>query len=50
MVLIDMDSEEYAPICEKCGQSIDNCKCVCPYCDETSGCECCVGIDKATGG
>jgi hypothetical protein len=45
-----MKSEEVEPICEKCGYPIDDCKCVCPYCGESAGCECGIGIDKATGG
>ncbi|MEM2970234.1 MAG: hypothetical protein QXR63_04795 [Candidatus Bathyarchaeia archaeon] len=45
-----MSSEEYVPLCERCGQPVDDCKCVCPYCSETSSCECCIGMDKATGG
>ncbi|MCS7115953.1 MAG: hypothetical protein RMJ31_02655 [Nitrososphaerota archaeon] len=42
-------SEEYV-LCEKCGRVIDDCRCVCPYCGETINCECCIGMDKATGG
>ncbi|MEM1586167.1 MAG: hypothetical protein QXX99_02145 [Candidatus Bathyarchaeia archaeon] len=45
-----MNSDEYTPLCEKCGQPIDNYRCVCPYCCEASGCGCCIGADKATGG
>jgi hypothetical protein len=48
--MIEMKSEEKMPLCEKCGCPIDECKCVCPYCGESSGCECCVGTDAATGG
>jgi len=33
---------EKIPLCENCGQPIDDCKCVCPYCGETSGCLCCI--------
>ncbi|MGD6934079.1 MAG: hypothetical protein ACQCN5_07735 [Candidatus Bathyarchaeia archaeon] len=43
-------AKEERPRCEKCGNFIDDCKCVCPYCGETDGCTCCVGNDKATGG
>lgn len=42
--------EEDRPRCEKCGNFIDDCKCVCPYCGETDGCTCCIGNDKTTGG
>ncbi|MEM3383537.1 MAG: hypothetical protein QW698_05795 [Nitrososphaerales archaeon] len=45
-----MDLKEYLPLCERCGQPIDDCKCICPYCGETCCCECCIGMDKATGG
>ncbi len=38
------------PRCDNCGEPIDDCKCVCPYCGETDGCVCCVGTDKVTGG
>jgi hypothetical protein len=38
------------PRCENCGEPIDQCKCVCPYCGETDGCTCCIGSDKVTGG
>ncbi|MCW4052711.1 MAG: hypothetical protein NWE78_05855 [Candidatus Bathyarchaeota archaeon] len=43
------ESEDQVP-CEKCGSSIDECKCVCPYCGESDGCTCCVGYGCATGG
>jgi hypothetical protein len=46
-----MHSEEIEePICERCGYPIDDCKCVCPYCGESSNCKCSIGVDKATGG
>jgi hypothetical protein len=38
------------PRCETCGNPIDDCKCVCPYCGETVHCTCCIGTDKVTGG
>jgi len=34
--------------CEYCGNLIEMCMCVCPYCGETSSCECCL-FDAATG-
>ena len=45
-----LNSDGSEPICDRCGNPIDDCKCVCPYCGESSGCECCIGSDKATGG
>ncbi len=38
------------PRCDHCGNPIDDCKCVCPYCGETVDCTCCIGTDKVTGG
>ncbi len=37
-------------MCENCGHPIDDCKCVCPYCGESAGCECCIGARAVTGG
>ena len=48
--MMSMKTEVRVPICEKCGYPIDDCKCVCPYCGETSDCQCCIGTDKVTGG
>jgi len=45
-----MASEETEPICERCGSFMDDCRCACPYCGEIGGCDCCIGVDKATGG
>ncbi len=42
--------KEYEPHCERCKKFIDDCICVCPYCGESSGCICCIGVGKATGG
>jgi hypothetical protein len=42
--------EKNLPLCTNCGNPIDGCKCVCPYCGESSSCECCTGYGKATGG
>lgn len=42
--------EEYAPRCDHCGNFIDDCTCVCPYCGESASCDCCTGYGKATGG
>lgn len=40
--------EEFA-ICVECGNSIEKCVCVCPYCGERDKCEC-VLFDSTTGG
>ncbi|MEK6851073.1 MAG: hypothetical protein AABY30_00900 [Candidatus Thermoplasmatota archaeon] len=37
-------------ICDRCHVFIDNCQCVCPYCGETTKCECAIGLMIATGG
>ncbi len=42
------DQEEFA-ICVECGNSIEKCVCVCPYCGERDKCECAL-FDAATGG
>ncbi|HMK95778.1 MAG TPA: hypothetical protein VK536_10320 [Candidatus Limnocylindrales bacterium] len=42
--------EKNLPRCVNCGNFIDDCKCVCPYCGETAKCRCCIGIEKASGG
>ena len=42
------EDEEFA-ICVECGNSIDKCVCVCPYCGERDKCECAL-FDAATGG
>ena len=36
-------------ICVDCGNSIEKCVCVCPYCGERDKCECAL-FDAATGG
>ncbi|MEM2943721.1 MAG: hypothetical protein QW087_03160 [Methanomassiliicoccales archaeon] len=48
--MIEMFVEELELICQFCGRPINQCACVCPYCGESCGCECCIGLDKATGG
>jgi len=30
--------------CENCGYPFEECRCSCPYCGETSLCDCCIGI------
>ena len=42
------EDEEFA-ICIECGNSIEKCVCVCPYCGERDKCEC-VLFDSSTGG
>ena len=41
--------EENENLCDYCGNSIEICMCVCPYCGETNSCECCL-YDAVTGG
>jgi hypothetical protein len=43
-------SEEPIPICERCGNPINDCTCRCPYCGEIGLCECCIGRQTVTGG
>ncbi|CAI9831961.1 hypothetical protein IBTHAUMO2_510011 [Nitrosopumilaceae archaeon] len=40
--------EEFA-ICVECGNPLEGCSCVCPYCGERDRCECAL-FDAATGG
>lgn len=42
------EAEEFA-VCVECGNSIEKCVCVCPYCGERDKCECAL-FDAATGG
>jgi hypothetical protein len=42
------EEEEFA-ICVECGNSIEKCVCVCPYCGERDKCDCAL-FDAATGG
>lgn len=37
------------PLCDNCGNPIESCMCVCPYCGKKDACECCL-YDAATGG
>ncbi|CAG0990044.1 MAG: hypothetical protein OIN86_02170 [Candidatus Methanoperedens sp.] len=37
-------------ICENCGYPYKDCMCTCPYCGETTQCECCIGTNAVTGG
>jgi len=36
-------------LCNICGNVLDACMCVCPYCGVRDKCECCL-LDAATGG
>lgn len=36
-------------ICVECGNPLERCSCVCPYCGERDKCECAL-FDAATGG
>jgi hypothetical protein len=47
-LLMSSEEEEFA-ICVECGNSIEKCVCVCPYCGERDKCECAL-FDAATGG
>lgn len=44
------DFPAWALKCHACGQSLDECACVCPFCGERNGCRCCIGLGIATGG
>jgi hypothetical protein len=44
-----VEEEEEFAICVECGNSIEKCACVCPYCGERDKCECAL-FDAATGG
>jgi hypothetical protein len=48
MKMSKAEDEEFA-ICIECGNSIEKCGCVCPYCGERDKCECAL-FDSATGG
>jgi len=37
-------------LCDVCLYLLDDCHCVCPFCKQTAGCECTIGLDVATGG
>jgi len=41
---------DWVPTCEPCGQFVEECTCVCPFCGERNGCTCCIGFGVATGG
>jgi len=40
----------WVPTCPPCGEFIEDCACVCPWCGERSGCRCAIGYGLATGG
>ena len=44
-----IEEEGEFAICIDCGNSIEKCGCVCPYCGERDKCECAL-FDAATGG
>ena len=46
--LVDNTEEEFA-LCIECGNAIEKCVCVCPYCGERDKCECAL-FEAATGG
>ena len=43
------DSKDDGTNCDYCGNPLEACMCVCPYCGELNGCECCL-YDAVTGG
>jgi hypothetical protein len=43
------DSDNDGTSCDYCGNPLEACMCVCPYCGELNGCECCL-YDAVTGG
>ncbi|MGB9135142.1 MAG: hypothetical protein WCC63_06135 [Candidatus Bathyarchaeia archaeon] len=45
-----MDEKQDQVLCENCGNPVDECQCVCPYCGEQEACTCCCGYGCATGG
>jgi len=47
MLVLDQ-IEQY--MCPNCEYPIDGCECACPYCSESSDCDCAVGHGRATGG
>ncbi len=47
--MYDNATEDEIVFCDLCGNPIESCSCVCPYCGERDGCTCCL-FDAATGG
>ncbi|MEM4284869.1 MAG: hypothetical protein QXS98_00650 [Candidatus Nitrosocaldus sp.] len=45
----DEEDEVEMVFCDICGNAIEACSCVCPYCGEREGCRCCL-FDATTGG
>ncbi|HEY5606395.1 MAG TPA: hypothetical protein VIL45_07760 [Thermoplasmata archaeon] len=43
-------SDSFWFTCPRCGQPLEACSCVCPFCGESAGCRCCIGYGVATGG
>lgn len=42
-------ADDEAVRCDYCGNPLESCMCVCPYCGQKEACECCI-LDAATGG
>lgn len=40
----------WVPTCPPCGNYIEDCACVCPFCGERAGCRCCIGFGVPTVG
>ena len=47
--IISLEPEEEFALCVLCGNPIERCVCVCPFCGERDKCECAL-FDAATGG
>jgi hypothetical protein len=46
---MQMVASEEVVMCDNCGNPLESCMCVCPYCGKKDACECCL-LDAATGG
>ena len=49
MLFRSKKGEEEFALCIECGNAIEKCICVCPYCGERDKCECAL-FEAATGG
>jgi hypothetical protein len=46
---VKQNNQEIDITCDYCGNILEACMCVCPYCGDRDKCECCI-LDAATGG
>ena len=46
---VNHNNEEDDILCNNCGNIMEACMCVCPYCGIRDKCECCI-LDATTGG